>query len=333
MKLRTFFDTAIKLGIQNGPRTPKEIARLLKEVRDDYDKLSDKEKKNFDMESLTNPFLDSRIVHGDPDQKVSIALAGIDVEESEILMAAELNRRAGTPGCVLKKGEQIDLLAAHHPVGRGLIDLTKVMNVQADVFVKHGVPVNIAEKLLEPRIRKIARGLSPVNHYRAVDIARLLGFAYVCLHTVADNQVHAFLEKYMEKKKPYYVKDVMDALLELPEFAEAVKRGDGPILAAGLPKSRAGTVAVTGMTGGTEGTDEIYERLAQAGVGTVIEMHMSENHKDKAEKHHLNVIISGHIPSDSLGMNLLLDPLERKGVRIIPCGGMIRIRRKKWGMW
>lgn len=333
MKLQTFFDTAIELAIQNGPRKPKEIERLLKDVRADYEKLSDKEKKFFDKERLTNPFLDTRIVNGDPDQKVSIALAGIDVEESEILMAAELNRRAGMPGCVLKKGEQIDLLAAHHPVGRGLIDLTKVMNVQADVFVKHGVPVNIAEKLLEPRIRKIERGLSPVNHYRAVDIARLLGFAYVCLHTVADNQVHAFLEAYMEKKKPYYVKDVLDALLELPEFEQAQQRGDGPLIFAGSPKSRAGCVAVTGMTGGTEGSDEIYERLAQAGVGTVIEMHMSESHKEKAEKHHLNVIISGHIPSDSLGMNLLLDPLERKGVRIIPCGGMIRVKRKKWGIF
>jgi hypothetical protein len=42
----------------------------------------------------------------------------------------------------------------------------------------------------------------------------------------------------------------------------------------------------------------------------------------------VNVIVAGHISSDSIGMNLVLDKLERKGIKITPAGGFIRIRRK-----
>jgi len=38
-------------------------------------------------------------------------------------------------------------------------------------------------------------------------------------------------------------------------------------------------------------------------------------------------VIAGHISSDSLGVNLLLDELEKKGIEIIPCSGLIRISR------
>ena len=40
-------------------------------------------------------------------------------------------------------------------------------------------------------------------------------------------------------------------------------------------------------------------------VGTVIGMHMREEHCKIAEQHHMNVVIAGHISSDSIGMNIL----------------------------
>ena len=76
----------------------------------------------------------------------------------------------------------------------------------------------------------------------------------------------------------------------------------------------------------------MYEKLSQAGVGTIIGMHMSEDHKKQAEKHHINAIIAGHISSDSLGMNLLLDELEKQGIEIVACSGLMRVSRiaKTW---
>ncbi|HQQ25742.1 MAG TPA: NGG1p interacting factor NIF3, partial [Methanomassiliicoccales archaeon] len=80
-------------------------------------------------------------------------------------------------------------------------------------------------------------------------------------------------------------------------------------------------------TGGTSGPKDVYEKLAQAGVGTVVFMHIPEAHLEEVRKHHLNVVIAGHVASDSLGMNLLADKLEERGVKVTPCSGFIRARR------
>jgi hypothetical protein len=56
---------------------------------------------------------------------------------------------------------------------------------------------------------------------------------------------------------------------------------------------------------------------------------MSEEHKKEAEKYHLNVVIAGHMASDSLGMNLLLDEIEKKGVEVVAVSGLIRVKRFK----
>ncbi|NLC37920.1 MAG: NGG1p interacting factor NIF3, partial [Clostridia bacterium] len=64
-----------------------------------------------------------------------------------------------------------------------------------------------------------------------------------------------------------------------------------------------------------------------AGVGTIVCMHMSEKHRKEAEKAHLNVVIAGHMASDSLGMNLFLDLLEERGIQIETCSGLYRVKR------
>ena len=90
-----------------------------------------------------------------------------------------------------------------------------------------------------------------------------------------------------------------------------------------------GKVAVTELTGGTEGAKDIYQAMANAGIGTVISMHQSEEHREEAQKAHVNVVIAGHLSSDSLGMNLFLDELEKKGVEVVACSGLIRVSRAK----
>ena len=95
----------------------------------------------------------------------------------------------------------------------------------------------------------------------------------------------------------------------------------------GDPKKDAGKVFVD-MTGGTEGPKKIFPRLSQAGVGTIVAMHLSEEHFKHAKDEHINVVIAGHIASDTLGLNLLLDEIEKSGkLNIIPCSGFIRVKR------
>jgi hypothetical protein len=56
---------------------------------------------------------------------------------------------------------------------------------------------------------------------------------------------------------------------------------------------------------------------------------MKDDAMKKANEFHMNVVIAGHISSDSLGMNLFLDELEKAGVEVITCGGLIRVNRNK----
>lgn len=242
-------------------------------------------------------------------------MAGIDVDTSEMLLAEEL--------------DDIDLFIAHHPVGKGLADLSDVMHLQADVFAQYGVPINVAEGCMKSKISEVARGVNPINHYQAVDAARLVNISLINVHTPADNLVANFLKKKIEKEKPEYVGDILKSLLDIPEYKEAAKRGFGPTLFSGSEDNRCGKIAFSDLTGGTTGSAKLYEKLANAGIGTVIGMHVGEEHRKEAEKAHINMVIAGHISSDSLGMNLFLDELEKKGIKIIPCSGLIRVSRNK----
>jgi len=90
----------------------------------------------------------------------------------------------------------------------------------------------------------------------------------------------------------------------------------------GKPDNRAGKVCVK-MAGGTGGAKTLYEAFESAGIGTLVCMHIKEDHIDIAKKHHINVVVAGHMPSDSLGMNLMYGELEKDGLDIVRFSGLI----------
>ena len=316
MKIKAIYDYVVARGIDKDPRTPAGVEAALKEELKKYDQLKDEEKKEFDRERLTNPYSDTRILCGDPEREVKRMLVGVDIEVGEVLLADRLG----------EKGRPIDLIMAHHPEGKALAALHNVMHLQEDIMARFGVPINVAESLMSSRISEVKRGLMPINHNRAVDAAKLLGIAMLCAHTVADNQVTAFLQELFDQEEPRTVGDLVKLLKDIPEYAESGSYGVGPEIILGSKERRAGKVLVD-MTGGTSGSEKSYEKLSQAGIGTIVGMHMTDKHRTEAEKHHLNVVIAGNISSDSLGMNLLLDGLEEQGIEIIPCSGIIRSSR------
>ena len=122
----------------------------------------------------------------------------------------------------------------------------------------------------------------------------------------------------------------MAILKDMPEYKEAMLNGSGPTIFSGSEENTAGRVFVD-MTGGTEGSKDIIEHLAKSGVGTIVGMHMSEEHYKNAEKYHIRVVIAGHISSDNLGLNLLFDAAEKRfgAINFIECSGFRRFKRKK----
>ncbi len=313
MNLQQIYQLAIKIGIENDLRGAAKVKTKLKKSNDRYEKLDPEKKKEFDKESLFNPYSDTRVLYdnGKPVKKV---LVGIDISPAEILMAKALGA---------------DTVISHHPVGEALADLGDVMHLQAEVLAMYGVPINVAEALTKERISEVARGISAANHYRSVDAAKLFDINYICVHTPCDNLAAIFLDKLIKKAKPETVGEIIEILNQVPEYQEAIKRKTGPKIFVGSDDSAAGRIVVTEITGGTEGAVGIYEKMSQAGIGTIIGMHIDEERKKEAQKHHVNVVVAGHISSDSLGVNHYLDELERKGIEIIPCSGLIRISRNK----
>ena len=314
MKIKDICDLAIQMGIESDLRGRVEVEKFLAYKNKKYKDLSEDKKELFDMESLSNPYSDSRVLNISQDKNIKKILVGIDIEPCELLIAREIG--------------DIDLVISHHPLGMALANLHEVMEMQCEILSRYGVPINIAEKLTREKISEVARGLNKTNYQRTVDAAKLLNLNLMCLHTPCDNLAASFLEKEMENKKPERLSQILDILLDIPEYKMAAKQGAGPNIFVGNPDNKCGKIVLTEITGGTEGSPKIYEKMAQAGVGTVIGMHISEEHKQEAETSLINVIIAGHMSSDSLGVNLFLDQLEKNGVQSIICSGLTRVSRK-----
>ena len=315
MKIQEIYNLAINKGIESDFRGREGVERMLARKKEKFDGLSEKDKEEFDKEALSNPFLDSRILNISQDKEIKRVLVGIDIEPAELLLAKEIGN--------------IDLVMSHHPMGKGLATLADVMGLQCDILNQYGVPINIAEGLMKERIEEVARGLNHQNHQRTVDAAKILGINLMCIHTVADNLAAKFLKEIVEKENLERVKDLMLLLEGIPEYKEAKKLGTGPKIFVGSPENRCGKIGLIEITGGTEFSPKLYEKIAVAGVGTVVGVHMREENRKEAEAANINVAIAGHISSDSLGMNLFLDELEKQGIEIIPCSGLIRISRNK----
>ncbi|MDD4358360.1 MAG: NGG1p interacting factor NIF3 [Candidatus Pacebacteria bacterium] len=313
MKVKEIFDLAIKMGMETDFRGKEGVEKYLKKRKEKYESLSEDKKEFFDKDALVNPYMDSSIYNIAEDKEIKKVLAGIDIEGEELLLADKLGG--------------IDLVIEHHPEGKSLAWLSDVMNLQIDVLNYYGVPINQAESVTKERISEVARSINGANHNRPVDMARLLKLNFMNAHTPCDNLAAYFLKREIEKNRPEYIEDIIKIFENISEYRESMKLGVGPKVLVGGEGNRCGKIALTELTGGTEGSEKIYEKLAQAGVGTIIGMHMSEKNKKEAEANNINVIIAGHISSDSLGMNLFLDELEKKGIEIIPCGGLIRVKR------
>jgi hypothetical protein len=317
MRLKDMYEAAYRAGIEADPRGEEGVGRVLAQARREFDDLPERKRWEFDQECLVNPFADTRILNGDPQTEVASILVGIDLEVGEVLLADRLR----------EKGRPVDLMFAHHPEGRALARLEEVMGVQADVWRKFGVSVAYGDAVMSERMGEIMRALHPRNNEQTVHAARLLDIPYMCCHTPADNSVNAFLqERCDELGTDGTVDELLDMLKAIPEYRQAVLEGMGPTIFEGSGTRRTGKIMVD-MTGGTSGPVDSLSRLASAGVGTIVGMHMGEDHRKRAKDEKISVVIAGHVSSDSLGVNLIIDRYERQGVLVIACSGFTRVSR------
>jgi hypothetical protein len=70
---------------------------------------------------------------------------------------------------------------------------------------------------------------------------------------------------------------------------------------------------------------DVLRAYYEAGVGTVLMMHFPEADLREAREQKLpgNLVVTGHMASDSIGINFYLDELQRLGLNVVRAGGII----------
>ena len=108
MNLRQMYEFFVQAGIENDPRGKDEVTTRLKELNEKYNKLDEQAKEDFDVDLLTNPYADSRIIFGTGEEEIKTVMVGIDIEAPELLIANQLRL----------SGKKIDVVLGHHPKGK-----------------------------------------------------------------------------------------------------------------------------------------------------------------------------------------------------------------------
>ncbi|MFP4633576.1 MAG: NGG1p interacting factor NIF3 [Candidatus Aenigmatarchaeota archaeon] len=315
--LKEIHKFAVEEGIKEDPRDREKIEEMLEKRGEKYEDLEGVKKEKFDEDRLENPFDDSKVIYGG-DEDVKRVAVGIDIETQDLVLIDRLN----------EKGEDIDGALAHHPEGRALANLHEVMGLQIDTLERAGVPVSQAEGIVRPRAEEVKKNVHAANHPRAPKTAELLDIPMLNLHTVCDNHAYQFMEDYLEEEEFETLGDLIDVILELPEYGWALEYEMGPEIFAGSENNRAGKVEVLGFTGGTSLKDNLIEKMVESGIDTIVVMHARKEQIEKAKEENINIISAGHMPSDSLGINLLLDKIQNEfDLEFFELSGFKRVER------
>ena len=118
------------------------------------------------------------------------------------------------------------------------------------------------------------------------------------------------------------VQEILDNLVTIREYAEAPE-GQRPAIWVGGKNSYAGKTVVD-FAGGLGAELDELKALITAGVGTFVCMHMDADIVEALqEDNRCNVLCMGHMASDSIGFNQILESWEARGVEITRIGGLI----------
>ncbi|HEX3031954.1 MAG TPA: hypothetical protein VHS59_06885 [Bacillota bacterium] len=235
---------------------------------------------------------------------------GVDMETAELLVAREIG---------------VDGVISHHPVaGSPKLNLYRVMETQIQKMVEAGVPVNKAQKALKSRMEEVDRGSHVTNYDRVTSAARALNMPLLAIHSPADILAQNFIQAHLDNKLGALAEarlaDVINALMELPEYQKALAQ---PTIRVGGEKDYAGRVLVA-MAGGTSGGEQVFKAYFEAGIGTLVVMHAPDNViKAVREQNIGNIIVAGHMASDSIGINKVISVLEMRGLEVVRLSGVI----------
>jgi len=229
---------------------------------------------------------------------------------------------AGVPELLLAKKLGFDALISHHPQGGStVIDFWKVFERHVQQMVEAGVPHKEAVEAVRKKRDALEVEMHARNYDHAVSVATLLRMPYMSIHSPLDEigrrRMSEKINSALKEKPEATVGDVVTALENLPEFKHAKTEIK---VRLGKASNKAGKVMVS-HGAGTNGGYDVAKTYFRHRVGTLIYIHISPADLELLKKDGVgNLIVTGHIASDCVGINPFLSALEKKGVSVTRIG-------------
>ncbi len=253
---------------------------------------------------------DSAIYH--PGKEIGRVLIGIDIDGPEVILAHNLG---------------YDLAISHHPMGdEAVLDFHHVLERHVEQMVAAGVPERLAKNVISDTIRS-RRILDSIRNYdRASSIARLLDMPYMNIHTPLDEIGRRRMsEAVSQLDKQDTVNDLI--ILFQDHFAEFRNAKTKIEVMVGRQENHLGRTVIS-HAAGTNGGYPVAKAYFDHGVDTVVYIHCRPDSDLKRLQREYqgtmkNLIVTGHIASDSLGINPFINRLEECGLEVTPISGII----------
>lgn len=238
-------------------------------------------------------------------KNIEKVLFGIDAGAAELLLAKQFG---------------YDAVISHHPKGgSAIVNFHKVFRKHIQQMTMAGVPRNEAEKAAEKKMRVLELEMHTRNYNHVVDFAQLLKIPYMNIHMPLDEVGRRIMTQKIRDKTSRNTKvgDVVSALNELPEFKNAETKIK---IRLGTSSNPAGKTVVS-HGAGTNGGYEIARTYFKYGVQTLIYIHISPTDLERLNADDIgNLIITGHIASDSVGINPLIEELKKLNITVTRLG-------------
>jgi len=251
---------------------------------------------------------DSAVYH--PGDAIENVMVGIDIKAAELKIAADRG---------------FDAAISHHPTGgKARLQFYRVLYRHVDQMTSVGMPSEIAQPMID-QLAEEHRAMAAMSNYdHDPSVARLLNLPYMNIHTPLDEIGRRRLQTAADELAATSTADDLMSHL-LASFGE-FRHADTEIeLRMGKPENAIGKVVMS-HGAGTNGGYSVAKAYFDHGVDTVIYIHCrpADSKKLIAEfGDSKNLIITGHIASDSIGINPYVERLRQRGIEVTTLSGII----------
>ncbi len=262
----------------------------------------------LEMAGLTDIPGDSAIYR--PGHGIKKVMFGIDIKAPELKIAVDMG---------------FDAAISHHPTGgQARLQFFEVLYRHVDQMTAAGTPEKVARSIVDELAEGHKAMAAMSNYDHDPSVARLLDLPYMNIHTPLDEIGRRRLQTAADElPSTGTVADLITHFYaSFGEFRNALTEIE---LRVGKPDNVIGKVVMS-HGAGTNGGYPVAKAYFDHGVDTVIYIHCRPADSKKLIEEFgdsKNLIVTGHIVSDSIGINPYIDRLREEGIEVTALSGII----------